>query len=422
MSGEPSDDRSLEERILELNDPDGSFREMVAGITAFAGSAFGRTVLRVVGEDPTDLLSRITEFHKTTEVVAEGIRQFTSLGWAPSNQTPLSGVKEALARLAAGGSVTDAEDALADAWDRLLEGASLVNRVGTLGLPCRPYNAFFVQRRLLLFKAWKHHRAGAYEASIPIVFAQVEGICFDVTNRPFFSMKEGRRVEPVDDATLAGMDEALPVARAWFSAGVDDTTMSPAPGSRHGVLHGRALAYDNRLLSIKAIALLLAVIEWARPIAAELAKWFEAEEFARHPGSRAIDADGRVLDQREFRETRKALHWLSTCHSGWYQNRVGVFPPELFAKIEGDLNGKHGLPVNHGVHVWVAKDGQSWFAWRRTPSGFVLGIGANVALPNGTLRHGGPIEWRWEDWDAPDGPPGVDPGWGDDPFAMSSNW
>jgi hypothetical protein len=47
-------------------------------------------------------------------------------------------------------------------------------------------------------------------------------------------------------------------------------------------MHGRALRYDNRLLSVKVFVLLLAVVEWARPIATQLGEWFEAEEFSRH--------------------------------------------------------------------------------------------------------------------------------------------
>lgn len=89
----------------------------------------------------------------------------------------------------------------------------------------------------------------AYEASVPIVYAHVEGICFDVTNTPFFSTREDRTVQPMDDETLAGLHEALPVARDWFSTGLHQTSLSPDEGSRHGVLHGRALRYDNRLLS-----------------------------------------------------------------------------------------------------------------------------------------------------------------------------
>lgn len=107
---------------------------------------------------------------------------------------------------------------------------------------------------------------------MPIVYAQIEGICFDVTGKPFFNYKDGAKA--VDARTLASLDEALPAARKWFSERADTTAADGTP-SRHGVLHGRELAYDNRTISTKAFVLLLAVMEWAQPSAAELGEWFE---------------------------------------------------------------------------------------------------------------------------------------------------
>jgi hypothetical protein len=247
------DDRPLEERLLALTDSDGTLATMVTGMRALVRSPLGRLAMkRFLGVDPEEMAAHVDNFDSLLGVTAEGIRQFTALGWAPSGLSPVTGVKDALAQLADTGSVEDAEQVLADAWDDLLKtAASLVSRVGTLGLPSEPYNAVFQERRRLIFKAWEHHRAGAYEASVPMVYAQVEGICFDVTNKPFFSTREDLKVQPVDDETLAGLHEALPVARNWFSAGLRHTSLSPNDGSRHGVMHGRALRYDNHLLSVK---------------------------------------------------------------------------------------------------------------------------------------------------------------------------
>jgi hypothetical protein len=368
------DDRPLEERLLALTDSDGTLGTMVAGMRALVRSPLGRLAMkRFLRVDPEEMAAHVDDFDSLLGVTAEGIRQFTALGWAPSGLTPVMGVKDALAQLADTGSVDDAEQVLADAWDDLLKtAASLVSRVGTLGLPSEPYNAVFQERRRLLFKAWEHHRAGAYEASVPIVYAQVDGICFDVTNKPFFSTREDRKVQPVDDETLAGLHEALPVARDWFSAGLRHTSLSPDDGSRHGVMHGRALRYDNHLLSVKAFVLLLAVVEWARPIATQLGEWFEAEEFARHAGTGDTDEGGRMHDRREFRETQSALRWLSTCQTGWYRNRGGRFRPELLSTVTPSFSSKHGLPAKHEVEMRVSEDGQAWWAWRVTPSGLGL--------------------------------------------------
>ncbi|HEV2069588.1 MAG TPA: hypothetical protein VGR26_07340 [Acidimicrobiales bacterium] len=418
------DDRPLEERLLALTDDDGTLGSMVAGMRALVRSPLGRLAMkRFLRVDPEEMAAHVDDFDSLLGVAAEGIRQFTALGWAPSGLTPVTGVKAALAQLAETGSVDDAEQVLADAWDDVLKpAATLVSRVGTLGLPSEPYNAVFQERRRLLFKAWEHHRAGAYEASIPIVYAQVEGICFDVTDKPFFSTREDRKVQPVDDETLAGLHEALPVARDWFSAGLHHTSLSPDDGSRHGVMHGRALRYDSRLLSVKAFALLLAVMEWARPIAAQLGEWFEAEEFARHAGSHATDENGRMLDRREFRETQRALRWLSTCQTGWYRNRGGRFRPELLATVAPALSSEHGLPPEHGVEMRVDDDGHAWWAWRVTPSGLVLGVGASASAPGPKYPGEVPMEWTYEGNRPPAGPPGEDAAWGEGPFEFKANW
>jgi hypothetical protein len=40
------------------------------------------------------------------------------------------------------------------------------------------------------------------------------------------------------------------------------------------------------------------------------------------------------------------------------------------------------LPPEHGIVVEVKKKGRAWFAWRRTVTGWCLGIGAGGAPPD----------------------------------------
>ena len=67
------------------------------------------------------------------------------------------------------------------------------------------------ERGRLIGRAWDHHVAGAYEASIPIVLAQIDGITADATLSPtgrrgkmFFFPSGSHYVEVVDDTTLLG--------------------------------------------------------------------------------------------------------------------------------------------------------------------------------------------------------------------------
>lgn len=410
-------DQSLEERLVALHDQDGSFRTMVDGMRALTGNAFTRRIMELAGTDPADIETMLSDHDNMVAMTAEGIRRFAALGWAPFSHMPTTGMKNALTVLADGGTMDAAEQALVDAYNEgVLSGASCVNRVQTLGYPSENYRAIFRERGRLLFKAWEHHKHGRYEASVPIIFAQIEGISYDVADKPFFSTVKG--VEPIDNCTLAGMDASLVVTRTWFNERVD-TTGTTGNGSRHGVLHGRELAYDTRIMSTKALVLLLAVIEWARPIAEELGQWFEADRASQWIGSTETDEDGRRHDRREFGATTKSLSYLAGCQGGWFQSRGEGFQPGHLKMVHPTFV-KNGLPEEHGTVMHVSEDHRSWYAWRRTITGYVFGIGANADTH--CLPHGLPTDWRWEGEEPPTGPPGVDPRWGDEAFAWPPNW
>lgn len=134
----------------------------------------------------------------------------------------------------------------------------------------------------------------------------------------------------------------------------------------------------------------------------------EADRLVRYAGVGGEDADGRRLDQREFTETKKALLWLGSMQMGWYNNRGGRYRPELL-----DLLSPDGLPDNHGIQLEVAKDGQSWWAWRRTVTGWCFAIGASAKPPD---------QWLHDSPEPPQGFPGEDPVWGDRWGTDAKNW
>lgn len=61
----------------------------------------------------------------------------------------------------------------------------------------------------------------------------------------------------------------------------------------------------------------------------------------------------------------------------------------------------------------VRGDGQAWFAWRRTTTGWVFGIGAKGPPPS---------EWFYEGPEPPKGYPDSGPGWGSNAFERGPNW
>lgn len=131
----------------------------------------------------------------------------------------------------------------------------------------------------------------------------------------------------------------------------------------------------------------------------------------RYAGVVGTDAEGRQLDRREFEETTRALRWLSTCQMGWYGNRGGKYRADMLEILGNDFRS-HGLPSEHGITMHVAEDGDSWWAWRRTITGWCFAIGAAAPPPD---------QWEFDGPDPPGEFPGEDERWGDGPFSLGSN-
>ena len=146
---------------------------------------------------------------------------------------------------------------------------------------------------------------------------------------------------------------------------------------------------------------------------AEQARLDEEERLRRFSGSQEADDEGRRLDRREFAATTHALHRLATCQMGWHRNG-GRYRRDML-KILGDDFTRSGLPKEPGITLRVARNGQSWYAWRRTVTGWCFAIGAAGPPPD---------QWECDGPEPPSGFPGRDPSWGDGPFSdqVTRNW
>ena len=149
--------------------------------------------------------------------------------------------------------------------------------------------------------------------------------------------------------------------------------------------------------------------------AAEQAERDAEERLWRYAGSNKTDTDGRRLDRREFKETTEALRHLAGCQMGWYRNRGGRYHREDLLSALGDTFTRRGLPKDHGIVVRVAKDGQAWYAWRRTVTGWCFAIGAAGPPPD---------QWEFDGPEKPNGFPGKASEWGSGSFLdeVNRNW
>ena len=124
----------------------------------------------------------------------------------------------------------------------------------------------FKNRFLILKKAFKAHKNGDYELSIPVFLSQIEGIFYDLTQKNLFSNNKRYKEETakkwveskigsIDDLRLALLEPLR--ENKNISSNFEESTNFPKVLNRNMILHGRDLKYSNEINSFKAISLLL---------------------------------------------------------------------------------------------------------------------------------------------------------------------
>ncbi len=111
------------------------------------------------------------------------------------------------------------------------------------------------------------HRRGDYAASIPLLLAQADGLCWDVTKVQLYARREGRsrlesRLAFTEGTTLRATVLIALLEPAPISAPEKERTHLTDYLNRHVVLHGESLDYDTALNSARAISL-VTFVAWA---------------------------------------------------------------------------------------------------------------------------------------------------------------
>lgn len=396
---DPQGEQQVFLNAIEETDADDWVRLLGDGAAAQWGQ------LRVLGRDYTHLLASMQD----------ALEFLVPRGWAPF-QMDSAATKDAI-RLVVGGDLETADQLLAAQWegDGSWRTKRVCDRVRTMGAGARQHDfeGLFKQRARLLLKAKDHHQAGRYDASVPILQAQMEGIVMDVTGGKKFFTKTAARADLSDPTNLVTVEACLPILQSVFGSNV---TVTQAQGSlsRHGIAHGRELAYDTQLNSAKCWSVLDAIVEWALPLARAEAERRLADQQAARAGSEDVNESGRRVDDREFRETRNVLTLLGNSAIGHRRN-MGRFRPDLIGGVYTTADfTRRGLPSDHGLHMAISDADQiAWF-WRRTITGWVLAyaVGENDR---------GMIEWFYAASDEPSGPPTDAPDWSE-PFIRPPDW
>jgi hypothetical protein len=206
----PSNQDDLEERIFARLDPEGELGTMLSAFRSLTGNAFGRGLMRLLAGKDVDLDAAAAidqQIQTLVSSMARSIAVCTPLGWAPTKVAPVPVYEEALAVYARSGSADMAEQVLVDGWNADGGLALRLRRLLNLGSDDEELSSVFRDRYELVRKALGHHCNGAYEASVPILLAQADGIVLELTGRQLFVA--GRPKHLGDSETLAGLPKGL---------------------------------------------------------------------------------------------------------------------------------------------------------------------------------------------------------------------
>lgn len=362
--GEKQDE--LRRRVWLFVDPDGVVERLAGSVLTAKQQAAVR--------DATDLV----------ETVVRAVWELSPKGWAFSGRVaPVPTYRRAVELLDAGSDFDEVERCLVAGWTpgflRMLHWS-----VRQLGGEDPELAAVMGARARLVEKARMHHEAGRYEAVLPLLFAQVDGLTADATGKYFFASRDPTPV--IDEETIAGLDESLVRVRRWFDKS-RQSSGSQGAGSRHGVVHGRELAYDTEVNAVRAWALLAAVVDLTGPIYERRIAERRADHVSKWSGSDGVDEHGRRLDDRGFLEARELLEAIDLAQFQTAGHYTTV--PQVRESIDASA-----------ATVRVADDRRSWWAYTTTPSGWVIGLaGADTDL------------WVYDGPEPPSGGHADDPRW-----------
>lgn len=369
---------SIREQVRRAVDPTGKQSMMLAAIDA-APDLYGwlSTLDREVAGQFASMAARKDEYVELLRSMEDALEVLVPRGWAPFNMD--SAVVASAVALVRSGRPAEADALLAGQWEDGRLTSQVCSRVSVMGAGEgeHAYHDLFKQRARLLRKAHEHHQAGRYDASIPIIHAQIEGLVIDLSSGKKFFTKGPQKANLNNPTQLVSIEACLSTLQAIFGEGVGETQAAGSL-SRHAIAHGRELAYDTRENSAKTWSVIHALVQWAQPLAQQEAQRLRRDREAQNAGVDGANENGQRIDNREFRETRAMLRKLLTPAMAQLSQQGA-----LRRAIIGDLYRakdfqQAGLPADPGIEMRRSADGKIIWFWRATVSGWVLGAAVGL--------------------------------------------
>jgi hypothetical protein len=197
------------------------------------------------------------ERSKLFQVPDQFNEQFCEYGWIAYESMNLDAMIRSLA-IAKESGVQAAEEFLAETYT----GDALTFGI----LRCNGHSDFRKRVRLLEL-AKDDYLADRYHACIPLLLALIDGLANDVSKHVGF-FAEGANLTAWD--SIAAHETGLAALAKTIGLGRNKTNEEKITVPyRNGILHGRELAFDNKIAAAKCWAALFALRDWAAGLANE---------------------------------------------------------------------------------------------------------------------------------------------------------
>lgn len=181
--------------------------------------------------------------------------RFSCLGWIAYESMNMEVMKSAVSIYDSEGYEA-AESHLTDFYDEKFLAWNILRFKGI---------AHFRRRVRLAELAKEDYLAGRYHACIPLLLCMLDGLVNDISKHVGFFADS---VDMTAWDCIAAHESGLQALASLMTQGRNKTNEAPITiPYRHGILHGRELAFDNKLVAAKAWAALFATRDWATSLA-----------------------------------------------------------------------------------------------------------------------------------------------------------
>ncbi len=243
----------------------------------------------------------------------------------------------------------------------------------------------FRKRMRLVELAKEDYLAGRFHACVPLLLSLLDGLVNDITKHVgFFSKNVNLTAWDSIAAHESGLSSIAKIMGASRNKTSEVVIRLPY---RHGILHGRELAFDNQLVAAKCWAAMFAVRDWAAALADGKANPKPKEKLKWSKIFERIAENARVEKMLKDWKSRQSSDLAHLPNNGPAAALPAATPERAVAEfIDHWIRGRYGLMVDllldfsdesRGRRAGQAKEDFG----RRKPASYMI-VGASDQAPS----------------------------------------